>query len=518
MTAILLGAGDVAFLALACWMSWQLMALRRHYAPILDVDVEISARKKALAILLDEQARTAKQIEGGKQDDAARHAREDASLADMRRRAEEEVRQNTDTFRAKFKAAAEDDARRHQEQEDALAKARQKHDEELARAQAEFDSRNTALNDTLARMQREVDALEENLEDISCGLYKPHYDFSTSAEYKATLDDICARQKSLIHAGTAAHFANSWTINGSTAEGAKMQKQYGKLLLRAFNGECDASIAKVSWNNMTRMEERIRKSFDAINELGGVMHISLAQDYLDLRVEELRLAFETEDKKHAEAEEQRRIRTKMREEEKVQRELEEAKRKAEADEEHYSHALEAARAEVGSATGAKLEHLNSKIEELQRQLTQAQMNKERAISQAQLTKSGHIYVVSNIGSFGDGVYKIGMTRRLDPRERIDELSDASVPFGFDVHGMIHSDDAPALEHELHQHFEDRQLNRINRKKEFFRISLDELDTFARSKSLKLELTMMAEAREYRQTQALLEQLKREIEQAKSIRS
>ena len=505
MTTILLGIATAALFALLCWTAWVLFSTRRRYAPILDIDDALTARRKELSDTLEKQARTAKDIAQRTETDNARRAQEEASLADMHKRSEENFRQRTDEFEAKFKIAAAEDAKRQIDQDIALANVRQQNDEDMARKQAEFDSKNLALKNSIADLQKQVCLLEENLEDLSCGIYKPHYDFATSAEYKAKLDDICERQKALVHANEAVHFANSWTINGSAAEGAKMQKQYGKLLLRAFNGECDASIARVAWNNATRMEERIRKAFEAINELGGVMHISIASQYLDLRVEELRLSFEAEDKKHAEVEEQRRIRARMREEEKVQHELDEAKRKAEADEEHYARALEAARAEVATASGAKLEHLNSKVEQLQQQLEQAQQAKARAISQAQLTKSGHIYVVSNIGSFGEGVYKIGMTRRLEPLDRIDELSDASVPFGFDVHGMIHSDDAPGLEHAIHQHFEDRQINRVNRKKEFFRISLNDLDAFAREKELKLELTMLAEAREYRQTRAMMEQ-------------
>ncbi|HEY4113141.1 MAG TPA: DUF4041 domain-containing protein [Rhizomicrobium sp.] len=439
----------IALLAIAglCWTSWKLLQLRRKYRPLLNVDLEVDGRKRQLAALLDEQKRV------------------QASTAEARRKADEDMKRERDAFNARYTAA-----------------------------KAIYD-----------QLQNQMAELDSNAEMISSGVYKPEFDFKTSAEYKARLEEIYERQKQLVRQG-AVHFGTTWTINGSASQGAKMQKQYAKLMLRGFNGECDAAIAKVAWNNINGMVERIRKSFDAFNALGTVMNITLTPEYMKLRLEELRCAYELEEKRHAELEEQRRIRAQMREEEKTQHEIELAKKKAEEDEARYARALAEAQTHLASASGAEVEKLNSKIEELQKQLVAAQNAKERAISRAQMTKSGHLYIVSNIGSFGDGIYKIGMTRRLDPLERVQELNDASVPFGFDVHGMIYADDVPALEHAIHQHFQGKQINRVNGRKEFFRLSLDELSAFAKGRNLQLELTMLAEAKEYRQTMALIEQL------------
>jgi hypothetical protein len=194
----------------------------------------------------------------------------------------------------------------------------------------------------------------------------------------------------------------------------------------------------------------------------------------------------------------------MREEEKVQQEIEKAKKQAEDEETRSSRALAKARDEVAHATGKQLDDLNAKIQELEGNLKEAQEMKERAMSRAQMTKSGHVYVVSNIGAFGDNVYKIGMTRRLEPMDRIDELSNASVPFNFDIHGMIYTDNAPELEHKFHVRFDELRLNLLNQRREFFNVSIEDIENVAKELGLELELTKLAEAKEYRATQSLRE--------------
>ena len=276
-----------------------------------------------------------------------------------------------------------------------------------------------------------------------------------------------------------------------------MQKQYSKLLLRAFNGECDAAVAKATWNNASKMEERIRKAFDAINDLGDVMKISISTQYRDLMLSELRLEHELEEKKRAILEEQRRIREQMREEERAQREAEKAQAEAEAEESRSEKALEKARVELAKSRGEEHQRLTNKILELEKQVAEAHAKSQRAKSLAELTKSGYVYILSNIGSFGEGVFKIGMTRRDVPMDRVKELGDASVPFPFDVHAMVHSEDAPRLENTMHQRFANQSVNLINMRKEFFRVDLDDIARFAIECGLKMSFTKIAEAREYR---------------------
>jgi multidrug efflux pump subunit AcrA (membrane-fusion protein) len=293
-------------------------------------------------------------------------------------------------------------------------------------------------------------------------------------------------------------------VGNSKAEGRKLQKQQAKLMLRAFNGETEAAVARVSWNNVTKMEERIRKSFEAVNSLGTVMHVEITKPYLDLALAELRLTHEYEQKKQEVLEEQRRIKEQLREEELALREVARAQEEAEKEESRYEKALAKARAEMAKARGTELAELTARIQELQQSLTEAQKQKERAKSMAELTRSGHVYVISNVGSFGERVYKIGMTRRLNPLDRVKELGDASVPFEFDVHALIYTEDAPALERAFHQHFGDQRVNLMNQRKEFFEVSIDQIEEFVMHRGMAIQVTKLAEAREFRQTVAMRE--------------
>jgi DNA repair exonuclease SbcCD ATPase subunit len=216
----------------------------------------------------------------------------------------------------------------------------------------------------------------------------------------------------------------------------------------------------------------------------------------------LRLTHEYEQRKYKDREEQRRIREQIREEERAQKEFQEAEEEAEEEETLYQRALAKAREEAARTTGEALERLTKQISGFEAKLDEARKKKERAISRAQLTKSGFVYVISNIGSFGENVYKVGMTRRLEPKDRVAELGGASVPFPFDLHAMLYSDNAPELENSLHQLFDDRRLNMVNRRREFYRdIQLEEIEGFVRSRGLSAQFIKEPEAREYRETVA-----------------
>ena len=233
------------------------------------------------------------------------------------------------------------------------------------------------------------------------------------------------------------------------------------------------------------------------------MQISISALYKELKLKELYLNFELEEKQYKEKEEQRKIKEQLREEERAQREMERAMKEAQEEENRYKKALEKAKQDVDTAKGKELDELNEKIKLLEVKLQTAQ-DKERAISRAQITKSGYVYIISNIGSFGEDVYKIGMTRRLDPQDRVDELGDASVPFDFDVHGLIYSDNAPELELLLQNHFESKRVNLVNYRTEFFKVTLDEIESVVKELNLKVELTRIAVAKEYRETISLIQ--------------
>lgn len=356
-------------------------------------------------------------------------------------------------------------------------------------------------------LQNQISVYTDNLEIGSFGLYERLFNYETSEQYKDSITRNYELQKSLIKDDKAVICHTEWTVDGSKVAGRKMTNQYKKLMLYAFNGECDSLIAKVKWNNVTKATERVYKTFDTINKLGVTHNIEITNAFLNLKIEELSLTHEYELKKYEEKEEQRQIREQMRDEERAQREYEKAKKEAEDEERIYQKALEKAKQELGLSTKENVEELNEQIKLLESKLTEAQERKERAIAMAQLTKVGHIYVISNLGSFGEDVYKIGMTRRLDPMDRVRELGDASVPFHFDVHAIIYSENAPQLEYELHQKFKERRLNKVNHRKEFFRVSLDEIEEFINQHSgAEIEFTKLAEAKEYRETITMLEEL------------
>ncbi len=193
-----------------------------------------------------------------------------------------------------------------------------------------------------------------------------------------------------------------------------------------------------------------------------------------------------------EREEQARIRAQIREEQKLEKEIERELKQLDRDRAAIQAALEKALAET------KDEH-SKEVELLRARLAEAEEKAQRAVSRAQMTKSGHVYVISNIGSFGEGVFKIGMTRRLEPLDRVKELGDASVPFPFDVHMMIASDDAPALENPLHRTLHNLRLNKANPRKEFFRTEIEPIREIVEKRHGTVEYVADAEALQYRQS-------------------
>lgn len=363
---------------------------------------------------------------------------------------------------------------------------------------------------TYTKLRKEVSVFESKLDLIEFGIYEPVYDFEKSDEYREEQNRIIELQKIMISEDNAAICNTKWTVGDSEAKGRTVVNRYKKLMLRAFNGECDVLIAKVKWNNINQMKERMQKLFDAINKLGEGFNVYLSDQYLDLKRKELILEHEYQTKRQQEKEAMRAIQEELREEEKAKREFEQAQREAEKEEATYQKALDKARKEMELATGEKHDKLQSQIQKLEQELKEAQEKKERALSMAQQTKRGHVYIISNIGSFGENVYKIGMTRRLEPTDRIKELGDASVPFLFDIHAMIYSDEARTLEYELHKAFTNKKVNMLNYRKEFFNVTLDEIEKQIKEIGIEAEFSRVPEAMEYRETLAILDKLNSQV--------
>ncbi|MBP6865798.1 MAG: DUF4041 domain-containing protein [Candidatus Didemnitutus sp.] len=276
-----------------------------------------------------------------------------------------------------------------------------------------------------------------------------------------------------------------------------------RFVVDAFNGRVDALLTEAETTNIGTLEQQIRDAFNIVNLNGEAFrNARILPAYLDARLEELKWAVATYELRQREREEQRRIKEQIREEERARREYERAIREAQDEEAKLQRALAKAKSEAEQATAQQRQKLEEEIALLTQKLVEAEEKNQRALSMAQQTKKGNVYIISNIGSFGEQVFKIGMTRRLEPMDRIWELSDASVPFDFDVHALIPCDDAPALEGALHDAFSDHRINKINQRKEFFRVPLEQIREIVASRGIEASFTLLAEAQEYRETQKL----------------
>lgn len=364
------------------------------------------------------------------------------------------------------------------------------------------------LNNTINNKQSQIICMDEQIELQSFGLYTPKYDFASSELYKNRLSQIRDTQKALIKNGQAVTGNTNWAVNGSTSQGKKMVKDMQKLLLRAFNSECDELIDKVKYNTFDTALKRMRSSCEAISKLGKIMGVAITTQYFNAKYEELCLSLEYKKKKQDEKEEQKEIRARMREEAKLQKEIEETRKKIAKEQTHYQNALSHLEQQIKTAADVDKEELLKKKEQIINELSEIDKSMKDIDYRAANARAGYVYIISNVGSFGENVYKIGMTRRLEPMERVDELGDASVPFNFDVHAMIFSDDAPSLETALHKAFENRKVNMINTRREFFNVTLDEIEEVVRKNYDKtVEFTRLAPAEQYRESLKIKEQLK-----------
>lgn len=373
---------------------------------------------------------------------------------------------------------------------------------------AELEAKKERLEKEIDKRTSKIDALKKEavfFEDAitfqEFGLYTPRYDFVTSEEYKEELDRIRDAQKKLIKNDKAIIGATTWTVNGSKSKGNKMIADMKKLFLRAFNSDCEDVISKVKYNNFDMSLKKIHQSANSIEKLGKSMSLQITQKYIDWKEEELTLAFEYQQKKQEEKEAQKAAKAEMREAARLQKEIEAQRKKIEKEQTHYQTAYEKLLKQLEENPDNA--DLLIKKSELENQLKDI----DRAIKDIDYReanqRAGYVYIISNIGAFGENVYKIGMTRRLDPQDRVDELGDASVPFNFDVHAMIFSDDAPALETALHKAFEDRKLNMVNTRREFFNVTLDEIKEVVKENFDKtVEFVDVPDAEQFRVSQKM----------------
>jgi hypothetical protein len=286
---------------------------------------------------------------------------------------------------------------------------------------------------------------------------------------------------------------------------SEVEEAMRKLLLGYFNEQAEVILKRVKHDNYGVLKQKILDSSQKISLLGEPMGgLRISNDYLEARLDELKKAVVVRRLQEEDREEQREIRERLREEKQVQKELKIAEEDAKHEEEIIAKAIAETEERVREASDADRARLEAELADQRLEFERALAERERAKSMAEQTRKGTVYVISNVGSFGEGIYKVGLTRRLEPQDRVDELGDASVPFRFDVHALIQADDSPALESSLHDLLGEHRVNKVNRRKEFFRADLASIRSAVKQAGCgEVHWTMKAEAAEYRETLALL---------------
>jgi len=322
------------------------------------------------------------------------------------------------------------------------------------------------------------------------GVYRYRHPLTDAVAYERQLDQLSDRVKEMTKVnGGAVLTATDWTVNGSASEGRAMLRDFSKLILRAFNAEADNLVRGLKPYKLPGAIERLEKVAATIERLGRRMQIRISPNYLDLRRQELELTADFLQKQAEEKEAERVERERLREERKVQQEIERERARLEKERQHYENALQAL---IKKGDDAAAERLQAQLADVDKAIADVDYR-------AANIRAGYVYVISNIGSFGERMVKVGLTRRLDPQDRIRELSDASVPFNFDIHALFFSKDAVGIEQALHARLAAARVNVVNRRREFFKATpLEVKALLAELAGELLEFQEIPEALEYRQ--------------------
>lgn len=335
--------------------------------------------------------------------------------------------------------------------------------EEFERIVAEIDAERQQRYVEVRHLESQIEELQEtsDLQDVGL-IFSGDHPLAASVEYKAVIDEARSRRKAFVKQKQAVTGNKTWAVAGDSKDGQRLVDEISKLMLRAYNNELDAIVKATNATNVDKKLDALGKKRQQIHKLGARMGLEINPMYHDLAVYEVRQVGRFAAAKLVEKEKERERKEQLREEKKVAEEI--AREQAKLDKEHtqYEDALQ----RLKERPDASVEE----IAELEAKLVQVAEARDDVTLRAANTRAGHVYVISNPGSFGNRMVKIGMTRRLNPQERVDELGDASVPFRYSVHALIFSDDAVGLETELHHIFEDRRVNKVNRRREFFYVT------------------------------------------------
>lgn len=384
-----------------------------------------------------------------------------------------------------------------------LESQKNKNKTELDSIEKELKNKKNELKKINKKLTHVEEEFEENVGiiEVSGVMNLPNYNMNSSEGYKEELKAIRQKQKEMVKNKTAVEYSD-WLVNGSKKEGKKLTNSMIKLVLRCFNVECDNVILKVKFNNYDSCVNKLYGVRESINKISDCTNVTISYDYLQLKLKELKLAFCYEQKKQEEKEEQQAIREQMKleaeEEKRREQEIQEQMARIEKDSKHFTKQIEQLEEQIVIDPN---EDLLREIEELKAKLKENEKKKEEVEHQKVMPKAGYVYVISNEGSFNKkDRYKIGMTRRLVPEERIRELSNASVPFPYDIHAMIFSEDCPKLESDIHRLLDDKRVNKVNNRKEFFDVTLEEVEEIVTNLLGKeVQFTKIAEAQQYRES-------------------
>ncbi|RIO70830.1 DUF4041 domain-containing protein [Mammaliicoccus sciuri] len=364
-----------------------------------------------------------------------------------------------------------------------------KRETEIVRLNSDYEDKLQSKNLVLSNLDKEIKRNNEkifkqnreieNLQQLINGYKEEHYfkeilvnhfeDTLTSKDLTDKLTMINLDEKDYIKKKLAINYFGE-------SDTKRVIDSQSKQILRSFNTECDSLYLNVNSKNYEAYHKKISNAFETLNRLYAIDSVEITRDYLKLKLEKLSLIHAKLLKIEQEKEIQREIKAQMREEERVRREIENEKKKIEKEEKQFNNEVNLLLKRLEKAQNTvEAEVYAEKIRSLELKISELEKDKKDVLNREANTRAGYVYIISNIGSFGENIYKIGMTRRLEPTERIKELGDASVPFEFDIHAMIFSDDAPKLEKILHNHFRDRELNKVNHRKEVFNVHIDEIE-------------------------------------------
>lgn len=357
-------------------------------------------------------------------------------------------------------------------------------------AQIDAERQRQEVSSQLATLRQTVVETEETAILQEVGVYRYRHPLDDSVAYRAELSRLQDQIRAMVKRdGGAITATTTWQVNGSEAQGRKMVNDISKLMLRAYNAEADNLVRGMKPYKLDAAKERLDKVATMIAKLGASMSIAVSVPYHRVRLRELELTADYLEKVAEEKEREREERERLREERKVEQEIERERQRLRKEEQHFRQAIAQLQAKGDTEGAARLQlQLEGVIGEI-----------EAVDFRARTLTAGHVYVISNIGSFGEGVLKIGMTRRLEPMDRVRELGDASVPFIFDVHALYFSENAVKIEREMHQRFANRRINRVNNRKEFFRVTPAEArDSLTELSGELMTFVEEPEALEYRQ--------------------